>query len=61
MPGYVHFEKRRVSDNTVRNEDKLRMDSYLYAESIAVKKDKSGRVSHNTSVITTTTSSTPHP
>lgn len=30
MPGKVHFEKRRVSDNTVRIEDRMKLDSYLY-------------------------------
>ena len=59
MPNKPHFEKRRVSDNTIRNEDKLKLDSYLYAESVVKNKDKSAKVSQNTSVITQSTAATP--
>jgi 4-amino-4-deoxy-L-arabinose transferase-like glycosyltransferase len=49
--GKMHFEKRRVSDNTVRMEDKIKLDSFLYKDMTGKGKDKSAKASQNTSVI----------
>ena len=54
----MHFEKRRVSDNTLRVEDKLRLDSFLYKDMNHKSKEKSAKVSQNTSVIANVTQST---
>jgi hypothetical protein len=42
----MHFEKRRVSDNTLRIEDRMKLDSFLYKDHHTNKaKEKSAKVS----------------
>jgi len=47
VPNGTHFEKRRVSDNTAKADEKFRLDAYLYNEAVPHSRvsDKSGKLS----------------